>query len=332
MCKRKIACLTASVLLLLAGCSLPPHLSGYLYAFSEYDFTVTDLKSGQIIARVTVPHKDVPVADLNSRKNIRKVITYAEGAYFRYASKLDSHTILLSGRQGDWLYDRFTGALAPYPIPSRYSWLGMPVYLPNYKSVVAYSTDTKLLRIASDNPRDVVVIDDMGEGGYGYYAIVAISDDEVVYPADGDKVKYYNLGTGKVGYLPIKNCVPQLWRSKTQQLLCFAFYQKAHFYFIKLDGTQKKSAPNFDGMPAIYLPDYDTVLAGGSELLWHFPDPIPSEWSILRAYNLTSGSVHAFASGSWVYQGGTVWFPDVPKDIPGITFAGIKAGSRGQTR
>ncbi len=310
MCRRIIAYLAIS-LLLLVGCSSPPHLSGYLYAFSNNEFTVTDLDTGKIIA------------DLKGPQSIT----------FLYAVKIDDRTILLSsGFRHTWQYNRFTGKLTPFVLPRPYlSGLSMSVYVPKYKSVMFYCAlqngqYVKLCRASFDNPNDVTVVDsggnlDHGLGGDSYYPIVLVSDDEVVYGANDDTAKYYNLATGKVGYLPFGKCVPQLWRSKTQQLLCFRFQPKAHYYFTKQNGTGKARAPNFDGMPVIYLPDYDTVLAGGLQLKWHIPDPIPYEWSILRSYDLTHDGVHAFASGSWVGQGNVAWFLDVPKDIPGITLA-----------
>lgn len=308
--------------MLLMSCSSPPHLSGYLYAFSNNSFTVTDLNTGQIIARFSGP----------------------ETVNFRYASKIDDQTILLSGSgvltngrsvgikhsQGTtqfsagvvtaWLYNRFTGTLVPYRIPARYHGLGMPIYMPKYKSLLFYCVDNQLCRVPIDNPDDVSIVDDgsqdKGVGGYGYYPIVSISDDEVVYGTNNDTAKYYNLATTKTGYLPLRKCVPQLWRFRSHQLLCAVFHPNARYYFVKLDGTGVTHAPNFNGMPAFYMLNYDTVLAGGSELTWEFL--LPSEWSALRSYNLTNGSVHKFASGSWAYQGGVIWFPDVPNSIPGI--------------
>ena len=328
MCWRIVAYLAIS-LLLLVGCSSPPHLSGYLYAFSNNNFTVVDLNTGKIIANAVGPKtvsflyaakiddRTILLSGFEARPNGRSV-----------SVKLDHRTVrFVSGGAAIWLYNRFTGELTPYLLSPRYPFLGIPVYMPKYKSMIFYCGKNRLCRAPADDTGNVIVADpndadDDGLGGWGYYPIVAVSDDEVLYITNNDRVKYYNLATDKVGYLPFGKCVPQLWRSKTQQLLCLAFQPKAHYYFIKLDGTEKARAPNFDdGTPAIYLPDYDTVIAGGLQLKWYFPDPIPYEWSILRAYNLTSGSVHAFASGSWMSQGDTAWFPDVPKDIPGITLA-----------
>ncbi len=327
MCRRIIAYLAIS-LLLLAGCSSPPQLSGYLYAFSNNNLTVVDLNTGKIISKTVGPNtlsfsyavkiddRTILLSGSSARPNGRSV-----------SVKLDHHTVqFVSGGAAIWFYNRVTGELTPYHVPPRYSFLGMPVYMKKYKSVVFYCGKNRLCRAPVDDINNGVVVDpngaqDAGLGGLWYYPIVPVSDDEVLYAANNDRAKYYNLATDKVGYLPLAKCVPQLWRSKTQQLLCLAFKPKAHYYFIKLDGTGKAHAPNFGGTPAIYLPRFDTVLVGDLQLKWHFPYPIPTEWSILRAYNLKSGSVDSFASGSWVYQGGAVWFSDVPKDIPGITLA-----------
>lgn len=317
-----LACLAAFVLLCLTSCSSPPHLSGYLYAFVNNEFTITDLSTGKIIAHVMGPTT----------------------VSFRYAAKIDDQTILLSGdkvwRSGppvdvkvgnhmvrfapgkltSWFYNRFTGELTSYEVPSRYYGLGMPVYMPKYKSVVFYCGDKQLCRVPLGHSDAVTVIDDNsqdeGLGGSGYYLIVAVSDDEVVYATDNGTAKYYSLATGKVGYLPLGQCVPQLWRSRTQQLLCAIFQPKIHYYFIKLDGTGKARTPNFDGAPVNYLTKYDTVLVTAPQLIWN---PVPYEWNMLRSYDLTSHKMYKFASGAWAGQGSVAWFSDVPKVIPGIT-------------
>jgi hypothetical protein len=201
--------------------------------------------------------------------------------------------------------------------------------VPKYKSLIFYCGNPGVLcRLSLSSPNDVSIVDANGNHGLrgagifdGYFPIVKVSDEEVVYVTDNNIAKYYDISTGQVGYLPLGECAPQLWRSKTKQLLCFAFQPKSHYFLINLDGTDKAPAPHFDGMPAIYLPDYDTILAGGGQLKWDIPDPVPYEWSILRSYSLTNSSVHDFGSGSWVYQGGTVWFQSVPNKIPGMSIA-----------
>ncbi|MGB9428263.1 MAG: hypothetical protein WCC11_00025 [Gammaproteobacteria bacterium] len=333
-------CLIVSIVLMLTGCSSPsPHLPGYLYAFTNNEFTVTNLNTGKLIARVTGP----------------KTVN------FRYAAKIDDNTILLSGssalpngrsvsvkldghiiqfvasKPANWLYNRSTGELTSFPVPSEYSSLGMPAYLPKHKSIVFYCRDNQLCRMSLDDPDYPAVGDisanlDKEVGDYGYYPIVTISNDEVVYATNNSMAKYYNLSTGQVGYLPFKKkCVPLLWRSKTQQLLCFVYQPKPRYYFIRLDGMDMQLAVNFDGWPNIYFPDYDTALAGGLKLRWYFPDPVPHEWSILRSYNLMTGAVDVFASGSWEYVGGAVWFSNVPKVIPGIAFAATASASEADT-
>lgn len=322
--------LVACLPLALVACSSPPHLEGYLYAASGSHITVTSLDTGNVIAAINAP----------------------DGMDFRYATKIDNRTMWISGSSNDscvngqsgqvnqrtsavmrgsfcdWLYDRFTGELIPYALkPQEFSGINMPVYMPKYKTLVFYCGINRLhlCRVSLGKPGNVEVVDpadNRGEevGGYGYYPIVAVSNDEVVYANDDDDAKYYDLNTGIVGSLQFADkCVPQLWLATTMQLMCAVFQPKTHFYLVSLRGTGKQYAPNFNGTPAIYLPRYDTVIAGGLRLLWSFPDPVPHEWSTLRSYDLTSGRVHVFGSGSWGGQGGVAWFPDIPKKIPGIT-------------
>lgn len=290
----------------LASCSSPPVLSGYVYAFSNNNLIVTDLSAGKVIADINGPKID-----------------------FRYATRINDNTILLSGDNRAWLFDRITSKLMAYVIPKKIASIIMPIYLSKYKNILFYCSDSQLCSMPINNPKAVSVVDtanahDGGFGGSGYYPIVEISDHEIVYSTDNGTVKYYNLNTKTAGYLPIGKCIPQLWRSKTQQMLCLVFEPKAHYYFIKLDSSDKEPAPDFDGMPAVYIPYSDTVLAGGGKLRWKFPDPIPYEWSELRAYDLKNNSVTDVSSGSWVYQGDTVWFRDVPTPIKKMTFSETK--------
>ena len=60
--------------------------------------------------------------------------------------------------------------------------------------------------------------------------------------------------------LPIKNCLPALWRSKEKQLLCYDDI-KENYFLTNLKGNNIEVLPLKKGMiPILYIPKYDKLL------------------------------------------------------------------------
>ena len=94
---------------------------------------------------------------------------------------------------------------------------------------------------------------------------VQVSANEVVFSStiSGTLRPFiYNIQTNSIAQLPIKHsCMPQLWRSKTKQLLCLDSNRKKN-YFVGLDGQKEIEAGIKYGseVPVIYSEKTDAVV------------------------------------------------------------------------
>lgn len=108
-----------------------------------------------------------------------------------------------------------------------------PVYFPKTNSLFFFALNKDINKwglYSSNNFKDKEFIT---ADVFTSMPVVPISDDEFIYTTsdDHDASMYkYSLSTKKTAALKISNCTfPVLWRSKTQQLLCFDRKQEAYF-------------------------------------------------------------------------------------------------------
>jgi hypothetical protein len=127
---------------------------------------------------------------------------------------------------------------------------------------------------------------------YADQNIIPVSENEIVFiredSGNSNTVYSYDITTKKLKQLPIQDCtIPDIWRSKTKQLMCFN-RDKKQYFLTDLSGKNVevvKIKPTF--WPVLYLPELDELLftTVGFGLYPKF-DP---EKGYLGIYNFTTG-------------------------------------------
>lgn len=280
------------IALMLVACSRPLNFPGYLYGFGYDVMTITDLQKGRMIKMIRLP----PTVAV------------------RYALKINDHTILLSdGFKHSWQYNRFTGELRSFT-----QVLVMPTFMRGYDSILFYCGQQldDLCRMSVSNPSDVQIVDSDGkaDGGFsdkGNAPILAVSESKVIYSPNDHKVKFYDLETGGVGYLPFDNCLATFWRSKTDQLLC-AEWEGTRYVnrWIHLDGTGIEHTSIRFGSPSYYFSQPDAAIIAATCAI---------DSTGLLLFKFATDESTKFGCGSVGMPGSTVWFTELPKPIPGIS-------------
>lgn len=101
------------------------------------------------------------------------------------------------------------------------------------------------------------------------YRMLAMSDDELLVRRHRGPYMKYDLRTGLFEDLPIENCSPAAWRSRTREVICVDESAKAGGYaLVGLDG-RRRPVPGLNGLAvAVYEPAGDYVLAGRARWSW----------------------------------------------------------------
>ena len=93
-----------------------------------------------------------------------------------------------------------------------------------------------------------------------------ISDDELLF-RDGI-LRKYDLRTGELIDLPIRDCWPKVWRSRTKEIICYDEKAKEDV-FVNLDGHKRSTPKAMESIvEAIYVAQGDYVLGGQTRWDW----------------------------------------------------------------
>jgi hypothetical protein len=138
------------------------------------------------------------------------------------------------------------------------------------------------------------------------YSLVPISDDEVVF-YDGERPKLFNIKTGVLSDLNITECVPYLWRSRTQQLLC-SKGDSFNYFLTNLDGSEREALNIGENhVPLYYIDQLDAAIFNGTELGLKGK---PHEVGTLSFYDFDKKSMNKVVGDAMVGVGAVIWYPN----------------------
>lgn len=273
----------------------PMSLTGKLVFACSTVIRQLDLKS----STVEVLHRSMNNSYDNTE--IYDIISKVDEDHFLFDETL-RHTIRL--------FDRRTGRASVIREGSA------PTYLPKHRKFFFYYSDpameprgTRLYMAEFERPVESAKLIDQER--HGSEAVIPISPDEVVYPQaddrDGNKVWYYHLVTGERRRLPLPDCMPKIWRSASQQLLCFDRPKQRH-YLTDLRGEKVEYLPQLEDMIAsTYIPKYD-VLIGSIARFQLFP--LKGEVYDIWAYDFKQERSVRLLTDAVAGLGSAAWFED----------------------
>lgn len=130
---------------------------------------------------------------------------------------------------------------------------------------------------------------------------VQVSADEVVFVGEDQQLWRYQIGQGTLSPTGIRECRPQGWRSRTQQLLCYD-WNTWEAYAIDLKTKRRERLPIPErSYGLLYVPSLDLLIYGKTRLYFFV-----TETSDIFAYSFHSRrqitlQKHAhLASGVWL--------------------------------
>lgn len=135
-----------------------------------------------------------------------------------------------------------------------------------------------------------------------------ISDDELLFR---DRIlKKYDLRTGELTDLPIKDCWPRVWRSKTEEIICYDEKAKKDV-FINLGGYKTFAPRAMEGITstAIYVAQGDYVLGG--QRRWNWDWMRSGEVIDLVLYDFSTDTIRRLAQKITIISpSNAFWTPD----------------------
>ena len=190
-----------------------------------------------------------------------------------------------------------------------------PTYIPEHGKFFFYyhNPETKQTRLYVADLKDPIA--SAREVGQGLnispeLSVIQVSRDEILFPEDSNEYKYYkiwryNLVTAESKALPIKNCLPHIWRSATQQLLCFDM-PKQRYYLTDLEGKKKEYLPKLgDALAATYIPQLDTLILGISRV--QLVPPL-GEVQDIWAYQFANGKMTKLLKVAPIGRSAAIWY------------------------
>jgi len=131
-------------------------------------------------------------------------------------------------------------------------------YIPTYKEgPFIYSADL------NNNIISKIKKVSVGSSYANSIGVISVSPDEVVfnYSESKNSIHMYNMVTGVLKNLPIQDCdFPQIWRSKTKQLMCYD-PKNQNYFLTDLSGKKiEKMKTPASFLPVLYLEKYDELL------------------------------------------------------------------------
>lgn len=107
------------------------------------------------------------------------------------------------------------------------------------------------------------------------WSVIAKANASVAFPISDDELLFregilrkYDLRTGELIDLPIRDCWPKVWRSKTKEIICYDEKEKKDV-FVNLNGHKRFAPKAMDGIDeSIYVAQGDYVLGGQTRWNW----------------------------------------------------------------
>ena len=112
---------------------------------------------------------------------------------------------------------------------------------------------------------------------------IQISQDEVVFVGEDHQLWIYRISESTLFPTEVKDCLPQVWRNQTQELLCYD-WNSWELYAIDLQTKQKKVMSFLKRAHGLlYVPEDDLLIYGKSRLYF-----LISETSDIFAYSFAT--------------------------------------------
>lgn len=136
--------------------------------------------------------------------------------------------------------------------------------------------------------------------------VVQISPDEVALVGDDEQLWIYQISESNLKPTGIKHSFPKMWRSQTQQLICYD-WELNEYYQVDLKTKQREELPQLKGFHGLtYIPKHDVLVfeKGG----WQFPI---AERHDIYAYSFKNQKRVKLKSHASISSG--IWFEALPK-------------------
>lgn len=211
------------------------------------------------------------------------------------------------------IFNRVTLELSPL-LTDQPGGISCPAYLPELHVLVYRSGDGHGLgaiywsNIHTFDQRHLIQDDVTGMEGGGS-SIIAIGADEVLYVTSLDtsgRLHLYNIKTGKRREVYIPDCVPLLWRSESDQLLC-SKGDSFNYFLTNLDGSHQQNLPAGHYVPVSYIPQLDAAIISGARP--GFRGGLHEVWTTWFYYFKSRSMIEVsndFGGG----HGSVIWYPN----------------------
>jgi hypothetical protein len=95
------------------------------------------------------------------------------------------------------------------------------------------------------------------------YPVVHVGNGRIIFRSsdrNGRRFVLYDVATSSTRTLDLKGCIPQLWREKTRQLICYD-EKSGRYFFTDLDGEIRTPLNWTEGtVPGFYIDKNDSIV------------------------------------------------------------------------
>lgn len=226
--------------------------------------------------------------------NCRREILYEDKGMFSKVGRVDKNNFLF------FEYGQEGRGIKIFNMKSRTATLiykngSSPYYNSTFKKIFfyhapSYEIGNSLYEAEINNPSETARR--ITGARYADQNIIPVSENEIVFiredSGNSNTVYSYDITTKKLKQLPIQDCtIPDIWRSKTKQLMCFN-RDKKQYFLTDLSGKNVevvKIKPTF--WPVLYLPELDELLF--TTVGFGVYPKLDPEKGYLGIYNFTTG-------------------------------------------
>ena len=149
-------------------------------------------------------------------------------------------------------------------------------------------------------PADIILLN-----GLPYPLItqpIQIYSNEVIFVGEDQSIWIFHISSSKLTPTNIKNCIPQIWRNRSQQLVCYD-WKLNEFYQTSLISGYTEKLPQLKGAYGlVYIPNDDVIIYSRARLKM-----LVLETYDIFAYSFTTKKHVKIRASSYINSG--VWFP-----------------------